>query len=310
MTFEQLEYFIAVAETDTFYTAADILHITQSALSKQIMKLEKELGIELFDRTHRSAKLTYAGNVFFAEASRLVLEYRKALNKMERLKSPIGKALTIGTLPLLDTFGLRNALDSFKEHHQETQITLDEVEEQELMFGLESDVYDFVLGNAEMFKGRDFSVVPFAKDELVCVVSDKQKIKSPITLTELSEHTLCLLNSYTATCRFCRELFAQKELDPDILRAARVGQILQLIRSGDAIGLLPLSSLLGHVLDDIRTISLRPAIYMDLVLASRNSSPETALLSELTDSLRGAARQANAVSDPAANKEQPLSQVT
>ena len=138
MTFEQLEYFIAVAETDTFYTAADILHMTQSALSKQIMKLEKELDVQLFDRTHRSAQLTYAGKVFYEEAQKLVLQYRKTLNRMEHIKSPVGEALAIGTLPVLDAFGLRRPLHEFKTRHTESRITIDEVEEQERMFGLDS----------------------------------------------------------------------------------------------------------------------------------------------------------------------------
>ena len=61
MTFEQLDYFIAAVQCDTFLDAAETLHISQSALSKQIMKLEKELDIQLWDRSRRSAVLTEAG---------------------------------------------------------------------------------------------------------------------------------------------------------------------------------------------------------------------------------------------------------
>ena len=50
MTFEQLNYFIAVVESDTFFDAAYKMNISQSSLSKHIMKLEKELDLKLFDR--------------------------------------------------------------------------------------------------------------------------------------------------------------------------------------------------------------------------------------------------------------------
>ena len=61
MTFEQLTYFIAVVENDTYFDAAYQVNISQSSLSKQIMKLENELDMALFDRSSRSATLTEAG---------------------------------------------------------------------------------------------------------------------------------------------------------------------------------------------------------------------------------------------------------
>ena len=47
MTFDQIQYFIAIAECNTYFDAAEELNISQSALSKQIIKLEKELGVAL-----------------------------------------------------------------------------------------------------------------------------------------------------------------------------------------------------------------------------------------------------------------------
>ncbi|MCC8151892.1 MAG: LysR family transcriptional regulator [Lachnospiraceae bacterium] len=64
MTFDQLDYFIAAVKETTFFDAAESLHMTQSALSKQIMKLEWELDLTLFDRSGRSARLTEAGQLF------------------------------------------------------------------------------------------------------------------------------------------------------------------------------------------------------------------------------------------------------
>ena len=55
MTFDQIQYFIAIAECNTYFDAAEELNISQSALSKQIIKLEKELGVTLLDRSRRKA---------------------------------------------------------------------------------------------------------------------------------------------------------------------------------------------------------------------------------------------------------------
>lgn len=62
----QLSCFLQVAETLNFARAAEILHVTQPAVTQQIRSLEKELGVPLFHRTTRSVKLTQAGAAFLS----------------------------------------------------------------------------------------------------------------------------------------------------------------------------------------------------------------------------------------------------
>jgi len=76
MDLHSLRYFVAVAEELHFGQAAARLHITQPALSRQILNLEKELGIELLRRNKRTVKLTEAGAAF-------LVEVRKALQQVE-----------------------------------------------------------------------------------------------------------------------------------------------------------------------------------------------------------------------------------
>ena len=59
-----LKYFLTVANTNNITKAAKQLHITQPTLSRQIMELEKELDVALFDRTQRQLQLTKAGVLF------------------------------------------------------------------------------------------------------------------------------------------------------------------------------------------------------------------------------------------------------
>lgn len=61
MQIEQLRYFCMIVEQKTFSEAAFLLHISQSSLSKQVMKLEQELDTVLFNRSRRQVSLTKEG---------------------------------------------------------------------------------------------------------------------------------------------------------------------------------------------------------------------------------------------------------
>ncbi|MEV5569692.1 LysR family transcriptional regulator [Spirillospora sp. NPDC052269] len=70
MEVRQLRYFVAAAEHEHFGRAAEALHIVQPAVSKQVARLERELGLTLFDRSHRRARLTPDGQAFLVHARR------------------------------------------------------------------------------------------------------------------------------------------------------------------------------------------------------------------------------------------------
>ena len=67
ITLQQMVIFLTVAETKGFARAASRLHMTQSAVSKSVAKLEKELGLTLFVRTTREINFTEAGQILYQE---------------------------------------------------------------------------------------------------------------------------------------------------------------------------------------------------------------------------------------------------
>lgn len=78
MSLSQLEYFVAVAEEGHVGRAASRLHISQPPLSRQIQKLEEEIGAALFERTPRGMRLLPSGERFLVHARRVLAEVEQA----------------------------------------------------------------------------------------------------------------------------------------------------------------------------------------------------------------------------------------
>ena len=96
MELRHLRYFCAVAEQGTFSKAAAVLHVSQSAISEQIADLEHEIGGPLLDRQSRRTRLTPHGQLFLAEASKMLAAAEQAVDITRRsLQGQIG-TLAIG----------------------------------------------------------------------------------------------------------------------------------------------------------------------------------------------------------------------
>ncbi len=97
MELRQLRYFVAVSEELHFGRAAERLMIVQSAVSQQIRRLERELGVELLDRSPRRVRLTEAGVAFLPAAREVLAAEQRALAVIGDQVSARGSVLRIGT---------------------------------------------------------------------------------------------------------------------------------------------------------------------------------------------------------------------
>ena len=96
MNIEYLKSFIIVTEQKSYSKAADLLFVTQPALTKQIKRLEEEIGCKLFARNTRNMELTESGEIFFRHAVRIVNEYEKMCRYIQEQKDMEYGSLKVG----------------------------------------------------------------------------------------------------------------------------------------------------------------------------------------------------------------------
>lgn len=113
MNLEQLRGFAEVAATGHFTRAAERLHLTQPSLSRQILTLEAELGLELFHRVRGNVSLTVAGERLLPIARRMLSDAETARNEMADLAGLRGGRVRLGATPTLCTSLVADALADY-----------------------------------------------------------------------------------------------------------------------------------------------------------------------------------------------------
>jgi len=142
MELRHLKYFVAVAEEMHFGRAAKRLHIAQPPLSQQIMNLEDELGIKLFDRARRTIQMTDAGIYFLKEAQQLLLHVEQAAETARRIYRGQAGRLTVGFVgSVVHTF-LPEGLRLFRSRFPDVELVLQELNTAEQITSLHAGRVD------------------------------------------------------------------------------------------------------------------------------------------------------------------------
>lgn len=140
----ELRAFVAVAEELHFTRAADLLYVSQPALSKQIRSLERQLGVELFRRDRHSVALTEAGEALLPHARRVLAAWEEGAGAVARVRAARRTTLVVGMSTSPGRGGLLPAIRSrFSAAHPEATVRLRQVSWEDPTAGLangEADV--------------------------------------------------------------------------------------------------------------------------------------------------------------------------
>lgn len=169
MNSRQLQYAVILSEMRNFSQVAEELDISQPALSKQIISLENELGVKIFDRSTTPITLTPAGEFFIGKARELLFEEDVLLKTIERYKSGESGKLTIGISPFRSLYLMPPIVKALKERYPGLHVSLCEYGRTQLHRGIAEGLYDFAITNLPVDDAA-LDVIPLEKDNLVLAV--------------------------------------------------------------------------------------------------------------------------------------------
>ncbi|NYI03674.1 LysR family transcriptional regulator [Allostreptomyces psammosilenae] len=172
MQFQQLVYFVAVAETRHFTRAAERAHVAQPSLSKQIRALERELGAELFTRARGNIDLTPAGERLLPLARRILADADTARLEVAELVGLRSGRVRVGATPSLSTSVLPEVLLRFHTAYPGIRLVVSENGSRDLLRLLLRGALDLALVVVPP-QGTDpaLATEPLLREELVLATS-------------------------------------------------------------------------------------------------------------------------------------------
>ena len=209
--FDGLQAFVCVAELGSFVKAAQQLHLTQTALTRRIQKLEQLLEVRLLDRTTRKVELTATGRDFLPQARHLVLDAQRTVARL-RDKARAGQGhFTLACVPSLTTHVLPQLIKAYAHQHPGNTLRLHDASSH--------DVRAAVLdGQAEL--GIAINGEPHAELEEIALFEDPLTLLCPtphplqhhrtVSWNDLQGVDLIVVSSFMATRMFLDYQLAQR----------------------------------------------------------------------------------------------------
>ncbi|WP_433560005.1 LysR family transcriptional regulator [Pseudonocardia xinjiangensis] len=274
MELRQLEYFVAVAEEQNFTRAAERVHISQSGVSAQIRRLERELGAELFDRSARNATLTVAGKAALEHARAALAAAGAVGEAVGEVAELIRGRLTVGMVIGCTVTPLFDALATFHRAHPGVEISLLEDNSDRLVEGVRTGTLDLALIGTAATTPHGLEALTIISEPLVAAVPAGHPLaeRGRVGLRDLVAHPIVCMPPGTGLRTVLDQACAAQHLRPVIsLQAGAADAIADLAARGLAVAVLS-TSMAARYRDRLTTVTIDDAdILAVLALVWRSS---------------------------------------
>lgn len=183
MEIQQLYYYMELCKQKNFTEAGYACNMTQGALSKQIRKLENELGITLIRRNTRKFELSKEGEIFLSYARKMTGTYEEMLKNVQK-----NQEIKIGCMPVLAPYHFARLVADFRKEYPDIKLVIDERIASEIQEN--SDRYDFLILRENMMEDqKKFRFSPLYDDKLCAVLYEKHPLygRDRLQLKELKD---------------------------------------------------------------------------------------------------------------------------
>lgn len=241
MNLRDLHYLVAVADLRSFVQASERCCISQPTLSTQIKKMEKSLGVQIFERTNKKVLPTELGEHIIASARQILKEVDNIKELAETAQDPLAGNLRFGAFPTLSTYIFPQLVPLIKQALPRVRLILVEEKTEQLVQQLKNGQMDVAL--LALPVSDDFlESEPLFEDVFLLAVASDHPLAANrfIKQTDLFGHSLLLLDEGHClrghALQICRMTGAGEDQD---VRATGLETLRQMVRAGTGITFMP-----------------------------------------------------------------------
>lgn len=246
MTLTQLEYLVAVEKHGNFSKAAESCFVTQPTLSKQIQKLEEELGILIFNRDKNPVIPTEIGEKIIEQAKQILKEKEKLNILLQIERGEFIGILRIAVIPTVSSYLIPMFISNFTNKYPNVELIIDEVTTDEIMNGLEKG--DFDLGIIALrSNNREFITETLYYEPFVAFLPPNHRLikKSKLSQDDLNVKDFlllkeghCLRDQVLSICRVTENEWIEKN-NKVIFESGNLETLIKLVDKNFGMTLIP-----------------------------------------------------------------------
>lgn len=261
LTFKQMEALFWIVQLRSFEQAAAKLNASQSAISKRIQELETTFDFAVFDRTHRTARLTEKGRELFDYAKEM-LERRDEIIDRVSSKEVLVRQLRIGVTELTALTWLPRLIAAIKENYPKVIVEVEVESTSELREKLAADVIDLII-IPQFLPDQRFTTTKIGSvDNAWMCAPSLHRGQAQIPLEEITTYPLIFQGNVSGTGQAYAQFLAEHGVNATryLISNNFVAQV-GLTVSGLGVSYLP-SKCLGYLVDlgILRVLKTRPAL--------------------------------------------------
>jgi DNA-binding transcriptional LysR family regulator len=237
----QLEIIRAIADTGSFTAAGEKLHVSQSAISRQILLLEEELGEPVFHRIGRRIRITPAGESLLQLSHRVFQDLQETVSSIgDKRESLRGTMRLVGGMTVC-LYVFPALLAEVRRVHPQLDLKITVGSAERSIAMLRSGAGDVGMITLPV-EATDLVSVPVLEEELLLVTYPTHPLakKKSIAPADLDRQDFVLFETGSVTRRLVESFFAREHLDPEIIMETENVEIIKaMVRNGLGISIIP-----------------------------------------------------------------------
>lgn len=262
MRLEQLQAFLAIAETGSFQQAARKCGVTQSTISRQIQSLEADLNATLFHRSTQ-AKLTLAGERFLPRAKKICQEWQNATQELSELLSGKQPELCVAVIPSICSYSLPPVLQKFCQDYPAVQLRVTSLGSDRALKVLKDGLVDaaIVMNNRFLTAGPEMVVDVLYNEPIEVLMAANHPLAQyeQVPWSEVVRYPQVVFKVGYGMQRLIQDQFQRLGANLNaVLELNTLDAFRGMVRQGNLVALLPKTALFDVHYDP--TLAIRPTV--------------------------------------------------